>query len=300
MLPRFIFSRYDGLVSSTQVALQTIPNVDVVWTTFLVPFFHEKQNQTLESRFVYAELMDHRECKPVRKFRFVYDNSEASKSMLEQILNTTTSDMSSKYALSPSSTGPPKLIDMSSGEEISFLQLRTDSFHTHLPLSSFRYVYVTEQAGRATEQVFLKPVDESGSDVFYQLVAKLRDYFRRVQTSPAIVNTEMHELVDHVDCGRVDRFFLHYEDNPESYELLFNILSRRRGVIRTTLRITFVPRTSETEALLRKKIDPVKYPCLIDASTGAEHVFLFVSDPVVEGSRIALEDAIRAFIHRLF
>lgn len=300
MLPRFIFSRYDGLVSSTQVALKPVPNVDDVWTTFLVPFFQEKtQNQTLESRFVYAELMDHHECKPVRKFQFVYDNSEASKSMLDQILNTT-SDISSKYVLSPSSTGPPRLVDMSSGEEVTVLQLRTGTFHTHMSFSSFRYVYVTEQAGRATEQVFLKPVDESGSDVFYQLVVKLRDYFRRSQTNPDLVNTEMHELVDHVDCGRVDRFFFHYEDSPESYELLFKILSRRRGVIRTTLRITFVPRTSETEALLGKKINPVKYPCLIDASTGAEHVFVTLTPDLSGRSRIVLEDAIRTFIHRLF
>ncbi len=297
MLPRFIFSRYDGLVSSTQVALKPIPNVDDVWSGILLQFHREKtQKQSLESRFVYAELMDHRECKPVRKFQFVYDTSEAAKNMLEQILYTT-SDMSTKYVLSPSRTGPPKLIDMSTGEETSILQLRTDSFHTFMPHSSFRYVYLTEHTGHATQQVFLKPVDESGLDVFYQLLAKLRDYFRRTHSTPALVQTEMHELVDHVDCGRVDRFFFHYDDTDESYELLYKILAKRRGAIRTTTRITFVPRTPDTEALLRKKINPVRYPCFIDASTGRECTL--TDDTPMESSGINIKDAVRAFMQRI-
>lgn len=274
-VPRFIYMRSDGLTSTVQIALQSVPNMDDLWIRYLLPFLQNKRSQTLEARFVSEEIMDFHECKFIRKVQFVYDDSLASQQMFRQLLQFENSELSILIKLIPSvpSALVPRLVDESTNEDISVYRLYYDEPSKVIrPYFNFKYLYTVQDQARPAEHLFLKPVNEQGVDVLIQVWNKMETYFDGAQADSALPLREKHELVDHVDCGKVLRFFFHYDKTRASLEMLYDILQTRREGTRHTLRLTLVPKTTETETLLAEIASPVHYPCLINAATQTEQI----------------------------
>lgn len=331
-IPRFIYTSTDGLTSTTQIALKPIPNMNDLWDTLLIPFYRKKNDNTEEAKethFMHEEIMDYHECKFVRKVRFVYDDTIESKNMFLQLFQFENPEMSILVSLSPlkiqrpeeeSSAGAgaaavtstnekkkkaPCLIDIATDEIISVLQLYYDEPSQVLqPLTNFKYVYIVQAESRPAEQYFLQPMTGDGVDVLLQLWGRMKSLYQGAQEDSSIVMREKHELVDHVNCGKVMRFFLHYDITEQSLELLYNILNTRRGSTTNTLRITLVPRTPETESVLRQVLSTpvVQYPCLINAATRQkQEVLPFESHVDKFVSRVSAypPEAIRAMLEGL-
>ncbi len=300
-LPRLIYMRSDGLTTSTQIALKPVPNIQELWDNFLIPFLNKKA--TSNSQFLHEEIADFHPCKSVRKIRFLYDNSPGSFQMFEQLLRFENPELTTIYQLVPVlDTGAdfsiPRLVDTSTGQEVTILDLQYDeSEKPYAPYVSFKYVYITQSNDHVANQVFLKPVDEQGQDVLYQLFQRMDDYFDRAQADRTLTSKEKHELVDHVDCGRVLRFFFHYDKSQASHDFLYSLLSTRTGPVKCTLRITLVPRTPDTENILRKTVSDVHYPCLVNAASRSEQTLQLYAIETESGT--LLPDAVRAFIHSI-
>jgi hypothetical protein len=278
-IPRFIYMKSDGLTSSTQIALKPVPNMDELWTSFLIPFLIKKRENTPHTQFLHEEMIDYHECKFIRKVKFVYDESEASRQLFLQLFQFENPELSILVALVPITTPVeegseevvPRLVEMVTNKSISPYELYFDEPSKALrPFYNFKYLYITQKQDRSVEQIFIKPVSEEGVDVLHQIWDNMQTYYDRAQTEGAPF--ESHELVDHVDCGKIARLFFHYEKTPASLEMLYHILETRRESTNYTIRIVLVPKTPGSEAVLRSMnaTADLHYPCLINAATRSE------------------------------
>ncbi len=307
----FVYTLSDGVVSTRQVLLHdsTAPeNLENLWELHAVTFYNRK-NMDPES-LAHAEFMNMKECQRVRRYMFYYDLSEKSKNMFKDVLSRTNPKMSILIVLAPRTNLITSLYPKLEFPTLINTHLeKTESIPTGTPvmvLNTTRNMIVTpddisseDPDGAYAEGEFVRDVgyvlrifdngvrpdeeasfetrmdevESSGRTTAEQL---LHDYLLpHLRESMDGQTSRIYELTYHVNCGGFRRYYLHY-DSTLDHTTLDKILDDHSDLpVRTSFRITFVPRTSTSEAALKLGLPEgasVKYPVVIDAGIQEETV----------------------------
>jgi hypothetical protein len=254
-----VYTVSDGVVSTHQIILKEPLDVENLWTNYVKPHYIRKSRAGEE--MAHAEIMNMHGCQRVRRYMFSYDLSDESKRMFEDIMSRKNDNMSLLVVLSPSTRC--SLVNTVTGLIVSPEDMSSTSTEGSYGdgrfTRDFGFVFRTFQDETQTETI-MDPVDQGGRTIAAQLIQDyLRPHLYAARSDPRVLANTTYELTYHTQCGGYRRYFLHYDDTLSERDLDDII----RIPVHPGYRVTFVPRTRVTEALLPRR--GVTYPILVDA-----------------------------------
>lgn len=263
-----IFTVSDGVVSTQQILLRD-ESVDHMWQ--YAERFYERKNREVQS-LANAEFMRMNGCERVRRYMFYYDLTPASKAKFADLMQKKNPKMSILIVLWPRTPRMvdlypdvtfPRVVNSVTGTVVESNDLELTSYEGAFQDGKFTrdigYVMrVFKEGGARQVEKPLDLVDQTGRP----LASQLMDDYLLPELETDARNTL--ELTYHTQCGPMQRYFLHYDEDL-TMPMLGNLLHGPDSPdqIHGGYRITFVPRTRMTETDISHFGDA--YPTLINA-----------------------------------
>lgn len=281
----FVHTISDGVVSTRQILLHdpSSENLESVWDNYVVA--HMNRKTTDPDSMAHAEFMNMHGCQRVRRYMFYYDLSPESKAMFKDVMLRKNDKMSILIVLAPRTERLtrlypdltfPRLVNTVTGTIVMPDDVSSNNDEGAFDDGRFTrdigYVFRIFDNDSATVEEKLSEVDEHGRTTALQLIQEYLKRHLAESRADASLLSRIHELTYHVQCGTgaTKRYYLHYDSDLDE-KTLDRILDDHSDLpVQSGFRITFVPRTAVTEALLRFPGDVLTYPVMIDAGRQEE------------------------------